>query len=269
MESRDVFRALHEAPFIMPNPWDRGSAKILAALGFPALATTSSGYANALGRLDGDMTREEALGHAEEIVGATPLPVSADLEHGFGDEAKDAAETLRAALETGLAGCSIEDWSGSELYEPERAAEHIRAAVEVNRAHAAPLVLTARAENHIRGNPDLADTIARLEAYQEAGADVLYAPGLRSLDDFRSVRAAVDLPLNGLILPGGPSIAELFEAGVTRISTGGAIAKAAQAAVVAAGRELLDAGSHGFFAEALTSHAFVEGALGGKGAGRG
>ena len=260
-EARDTFRALHEKTFVMPNPWDRGSARILASLGFPALATTSAGFANALGRPDGGVTRDEAIAHAAEIVGATPLPVSADLENGFGDAPEDAAITIRAALDAGLAGCSVEDWSGSALYDPAHGADRIRAAAEANRASEAPLVLTARAENHIRGNPDLADTISRLQAYQEAGADVLYAPGLATTDDLRTVAAAVDRPINALILPGGPSASEMFEAGAARISTGSALAAAAQAALVEAGRELLDHGTHTFWANAIPHMATVMGAM--------
>jgi 2-methylisocitrate lyase-like PEP mutase family enzyme len=261
MDPRATFRALHEGTFIMPNPWDVGSARILAALGFPALATTSAGFANSLGRPDGAVTREEAIAHARVLVDATPLPVSADLENGFGDDAKDVARTLEAALEVGLAGASIEDWSGSALYAREHGAERIRAAVEANRAGTSPLVLTARAENHIRGNPDLADTIARLQAYQEAGADVLYAPGLRTVDDVRALTSSVDRPVNVLIMPGGPIVPELFEAGATRISTGSAIAIAAQAAIVLAAEELSGPGTHAFFTSALPSMGAVARAM--------
>lgn len=261
MQSRATFRALHEKHFIMPNPWDRGSARILASMGFPALATTSAGFANSLGRPDGAITREEALGHARVIVESTDLPVSADLENGFGDSPEDAATTIRGALAAGLAGCSIEDWSGDSLYPKEAGAERIRAAVEANASQDDPLVLTARAENHIRGNPELADTIERLQAYQEAGADVLYAPGLNTLDEFRTVSRSLDRPINGLIMPGGPTVAELFEAGVARISIGSAIAMAAQAAIVQAGRELLDHGTHGFFTNALASAGVVHAAM--------
>ena len=261
MSRRDMFRALHEKTFVMPNPWDRGSVRLLASLGFPALATTSAGFANALGRPDGAVTRDEAIAHAEVIVGATELPVSADLENGFGDAPEDAALTIRRALEVGLAGGSIEDWSGAALYDKDAAAERIRAAVETNRADAEPLVLTARAENHIRGNPDLADTIARLQAYQEAGADVLYAPGLASVDEIRSVTSSVDRPVNVLIMPGGPSASEIFEAGANRISTGSAVAVAAQAAIVEAGRELLDAGTHTFWTRAVAHMGTIAGAM--------
>lgn len=260
-QKRETFRALHAQNFVMPNPWDRGSTRILAALGFPALATTSSGFANTLGRLDGDVTREEAIGHAAEIVDATELPVSADLENGFGDAPEDAATTIRAALDAGLAGASIEDWSGGALYPAEHAAERIRAAAEANGASDAPLVLTGRAENHIRGNPDLGDTIARLQAYQEAGADVLYAPGLATPEDIRALASSVDRPINCLILPGGPSVTTIFEAGAARVSTGSAIAAAAQAAIVEAGRELLDAGTHAFWDEALPHMGTIMGAM--------
>jgi 2-methylisocitrate lyase-like PEP mutase family enzyme len=261
LDLRQAFRDLHKTPFIIPNPWDLGSAKILAALGFPALATTSSGFANSLGRPDGRVTRDEAIAHAGAIVRATPLPVSADLENGYGDAPEDAAATLRGALEVGLAGCSIEDFSGSALYDREQAAERIRAAVSVNHASDSPLVLTARAENHIRGNPDLADTIARLQAYQEAGADVLYAPGLTTTDDIKAVTSSVDLPVNVLIMPGGPAVPEIFEAGAIRVSVGSAIAAAAQAAIVTAGRELLEHGTHDFWTRAVGSLGVVMGAM--------
>ena len=264
-ELRDQFRALHTQTFIMPNPWDRGSTQILSSLGFPALATTSAGFANSLGRHDGQITREEAIAHAHMIVSATDLPVSADLENGFGDSPEDAATTVREAVEVGLAGCSIEDFSGSELYALEAGVERIRAAVEANAATGSPLVLTARAENHIRGNPDLADTIARLQAYQEAGADVLYAPGLTSLDDIRTLTSAVDRPVNCLIMPGGPTVPEMFEAGATRISIGSAISAAAQAAIVEAGRELLDSGTHTFWSKAAAHLGTVMKAIGSKG----
>ena len=264
MDLRAQFRDLHKTPFILPNPWDPGSARIFASLGFPALATTSSGFAATLGRRDGAVTREEALAHGEAIARATPLPVSADLEGGFGDAPEAVAETIRLASATGLAGGSIEDWSGgadARLYPRGLAVDRVRAAVEAARCHASPLVLTARCENHIRGNPDLADTIARLQAYQEAGADVLYAPGLRETGEVRSLVAAVDRPVNVLILPGGPSVPALFEAGASRVSVGGAIAMAAQAAAVEAARELIVDGTHGFWSRALASAATVREAL--------
>ena len=206
------FLELHQPgrPLLLPNPWDRGSARLLAWLGFEALATTSSGFAATLGRLDGSVTRDEALGHAAEIAGATELPVSADLESGFADDPDGVAETLGLALQAGLAGCSVEDATGrpdAPIYPAGLAAERVRAAAEA--AHRGPvrLVLTARAENYLHGRPDLADTIARLQAYQEAGADVLYAPGLRRLEDIGQVVAAVDRPVNVLALPGAPPVA--------------------------------------------------------------
>lgn len=256
MDVRQHFRELHAEPFVIPNPWDAGSARLFASLGFKALATTSSGFAATLGRRDGRVTRDEALAHGTAIAEATPLPVSADLEAGFGDAPEAVSETIARASKTPLAGCSIEDWSGGKspkLYPRELAVERIRAAVQAARRDASPLVLTARCENHIRGNPDLADTIARLQAYQEAGADVLYAPGLRDLGEIRSLVASVDRPVNVLIVPGGPTVPELFEAGARRISVGGAIAIAASAAALEAGRELLTKGTHTFWSRAIAS----------------
>jgi 2-methylisocitrate lyase-like PEP mutase family enzyme len=245
------FLALHggPAPLLMPNPWDAGSAKLLASLGFEALATTSSGFAATLGRLDGSVSREQALAHAASIVAATELPVSADLENCFAGDPAGVATTVRMALDTGLAGCSVEDFSrrpDARIYDARLAAERVAAAAEA--AHAGPvhLVITARAENHIRGNPDLADTIGRLQAYQEAGADVLFAPGVTDLDDVRQLVASVDRPVNVLPGPGAPTVAELGEAGVRRISVGGGFAFAALAAVVDAARELRDQGTYGF-----------------------
>jgi 2-methylisocitrate lyase-like PEP mutase family enzyme len=247
----DRFLSLHSAgrPLLIPNPWDRGSARLLESLGFEALATTSSGFAATLGRLDGMVSREEAIAHAAEIVDAVEVPVSADLEHGFGDDPADVAETVRQAVEAGLAGCSIEDFAGREkdtIYDAGLARERVEAAVEA--AHSRRrLVLTARAENHIHGRDDLADTIARLQSFQEAGADVLFAPGLRELSDIRELVSSVDLPVNVLVLPGMPSVSELAEAGVSRISVGGAFAFAAYGAAAAAGRELLDSGTYGYW----------------------
>src|SRR3954469_24739524 len=207
----------------MPNPWDVGSAKLLASLGFQALATTSSGHAATLGRLDGSVTRDDALAHGAEMVGATELPVNADLENGFADDPAGVGETVRLAVDAGLAGCSIEDFTGREdepFYPLELAAERVAAAVE---AADGRLVLTARSENFIHGRQDLADTIARLQAFQEAGADVLYAPGLTRIEDIRQVVSSVDRPVNVLLLPVGPTIGELAEAGVARVSLGGAL----------------------------------------------
>jgi 2-methylisocitrate lyase-like PEP mutase family enzyme len=263
MDVRQQFRDLHRAPFVIPNPWDVGSARILASLGFPALATTSGGFANALGRLDGGVTREEALEHARQIAAATPLPVSADLENGFGDAPELVADTIALASRTGLAGCSIEDYGGAErgLYPIELAADRVRAAVEASRKDSSPLVITARCENFIRGNPDLPDAIRRLQAYQQAGADVLYAPGIRTAEDVRRIAAEVDRPINVLILPGGPTVRELFDAGATRVSTGSALAAAAQDALVQAARELLGPGTLEFWTRALRSVRDVHAAL--------
>jgi 2-methylisocitrate lyase-like PEP mutase family enzyme len=244
------FRELHHRegqPLLMPNPWDVGSARLLESLGFEALATTSSGFAATLGRLDYGVTREEAIGHAAAIAAAVDVPVSADLENGFGDAPEDAAETVRLAAQAGLAGGSIEDTTGRDdepVYDLDTAAARVRAAAEA--AREAGFVLTARAENHLHGRDDLADTIARLQAYEAAGADVLYAPGLASLDDIREVVRAVGKPVNVLVLPHAPSVAELAEVGVKRVSVGGAFAFAALGAVVDAARELRDRGTYGF-----------------------
>jgi 2-methylisocitrate lyase-like PEP mutase family enzyme len=240
-------------PLLMPNAWDVGSAKLLASLGFEAIATTSSGFAATLGRLDGSVSRDEALAHAAELVAAVDVPVSADLENGFGAIPGEVAETARGAREAGLAGFSIEDYSGNRddpIYPLELAAERIAAAARV--AHEGPvrLVLTGRAENHIRGRDDLEDTIARLRAYQEAGADVLFAPGLRSADEIGRVVAAVDLPVSVLVLPGAPAVPELAELGVARLSVGGAFAFAALGEVVEAATELRDRGTYGYWERA-------------------
>ncbi|MEB2346274.1 MAG: isocitrate lyase/phosphoenolpyruvate mutase family protein [Deltaproteobacteria bacterium] len=262
MDRRGLFREMHGTPFLIPNPWDVGSARILAALGFRALATTSAGFANALGRPDGGVTRDEALAHCRQIAAATPLPVSADLENGFGDAPAFVAETIALASRTGLAGCSIEDYGAEAgLYPAGLAVERVCAAVEASRQDASPLVLTARCENFLRGKPDLADTIARLQAYQEAGADVLYAPALATVEQVRSVVAEIDRPLNVLVLPGGPTVPELFAAGAKRVSTGGALASAAQHALVEAARELLGAGTQEFWKRALASAGTVREAL--------
>jgi len=263
------FLELHasERPLLLPNPWDAGSAKLLASLGFEALATTSGGFAATLGRLDGSVTRDEALAHAATIAAATELPVSADLENGFADDPADVAETVRLAIDAGLAGCSIEDFTGDDeapIYDAGLAAQRIAAAAQA--AHAGPvhLVLTARAENHIHDRPDLDDTIARLRAYGEAGADVLYAPGLRRIEDIRRVVAEVGRPVNVLTYPGAPSVDELAAAGVKRISVGGAFAFAALGAVAEAARELREDGTYGFLERAregvaLARRAFSDG----------
>jgi 2-methylisocitrate lyase-like PEP mutase family enzyme len=236
-------------PLLLPNPWDVGSARLLESLGFEALATTSSGFAATLGRLDYGVTRDEALQHAATVADAVGIPVSADLENGFGDAPEEVAETIRLATEAGLAGGSIEDATGRDeepVYDLETAAARVHAAAEAARTADAPFVLTARAENHLYGRDDLADTIARLQAFEAAGADVLYAPGLATLDDIREVVRSVGKPVNVLALPNVPSVAELAEVGVRRVSVGGAFAFAALGAVVDAARELLERGTYGF-----------------------
>jgi 2-methylisocitrate lyase-like PEP mutase family enzyme len=249
------FLELHTGPrpLLLPNPWDVGSATLLAALGFEALATTSSGFAATLARLDGSVTRDEALAHGAAIAAATELPVTADLENGFADDPAGVADTVRLAVDAGLAGCSIEDYTGDRdapIYDAAPAAERIAAAAQA--AHAGPvhLVLTARAENHLHGRPDLDDTIARLQAYGDAGADVLYAPGLTRLEDIRRVAAEVGRPINVLTFPGVPPVAELAAAGVARISVGGAFAFAAIDALAEAARELREDGTYGFLPRA-------------------
>jgi 2-methylisocitrate lyase-like PEP mutase family enzyme len=251
-EKADRFRARHHraSPLLLPNPWDRGSALLLASLGFEALATTSSGSAATLGRVDGAISRDEALEHAAAIVDVTDLPVSADLENGFADDPAGVAETITLASQTGLAGCSVEDYSGRDdtpIYDLGLAVERVVAAAEA--AHdGIRMVLTARAENHVHGRPDLADTITRLQRFQEAGADVLFATGVVALDDVRQVVTSVDRPVNVLALPGCPPVAELAAVGVRRISIGGAFAFAAYGALVEAATELRDEGTYGYWA---------------------
>jgi 2-methylisocitrate lyase-like PEP mutase family enzyme len=249
------FLELHrgERPLLLPNPWDRGSAKLLASLGFEALATTSSGAAATLGKLDGTMTREQTLANAAAIVEAGGVPVSADLENCFATDAAGVGETVKLALEAGLAGCSIEDYSGDQrtpIYELAEASERVAAAAEAAHGGSERLVLTARAENHVHGRDDLDDTIARLQAYEAAGADVLYAPGLTDLEQIQRAVEAVGLPVNVLARPGGPSVAQLASAGVRRVSVGGAFAFAALGAVVEAARELRGDGTYGFWERA-------------------
>ena len=259
------FLELHygPAPLLMPNPWDTGSARLLAWLGFSALATTSAGFAATLGRPDGSVTREEALGHAREIAAATALPVSADLEDGFSGSPEGVAETVRLAAAAGLAGCSVEDFTRRDddpIHDRALAADRVAAATEAA-AGAGRLVLTARAENYLRGRPELADTIARLHAYQEAGADVLYAPGLTSLADVREVIRSLDRPVNVLALAGGPTVTELAEAGVSRISVGGAFAFAAIGTMVQAARELCEQGTYGYLDQASQGRAAARAAF--------
>ena len=251
------FRALHKGPgaFVIPNPWDAGSARILAGLGFQALATSSGACAGVLGRRDGKVTREEALAHARAIVMATDLPVSADLEKGFGDSPADAAKTIRLAGEIGLAGGSIEDASGNKdqpLFDFNHAVERVAAAAEAARGS---LVLTARTENFLRGNPDLDDTIRRLQAFEKAGADVLMAPGLPDLAAVRAVCAAVKKPVNFMAGIKGKSfsVAELEAAGVRRISLATSLYRAAMTGLIDAAREVKEKGSFGYLERSLTT----------------
>jgi 2-methylisocitrate lyase-like PEP mutase family enzyme len=252
-------------PLLLANPWDLGSARLLESLGFQALATTSSGFAASLGRLDHRVTREEALDHAAAIAAAVGVPVSADLENGFGDDPEHVAETVRLAAGTGLAGCSIEDATGRDddpIYPLETARARVEAAVEAARAAGVPFVLTARAENHVHGRHDLADTIARLQAFDAAGADVLYAPGLARIEDIREVVRSVGRPVNVLAHAGAPPVRDLADAGVRRVSVGGAFAFAALGALAEAGRELLDEGTYAFGARSRAGLAAARGAFG-------
>ncbi len=257
------FRALHVPgrPLLMPNPWDAGTARLLVSLGFRALATTSSGHAATLGLLDGAVGRDQAIAHAAAIVAAVDVPVSADLEDGFGADPDAVFATVTEAVAVGLAGCSIEDYGTADeaLHDLGHATERVAAAVAA--ASSSGFVLTARAENFIRGNPDLADTITRLQAYQEAGADVLYAPGLSTLAEVRSVVNSVDRPVNVLVRPGLPGVAELAAAGVARLSVGGAFTQVALAALTRAGRELLDDGTYGFLTDAAAGRATIAAAF--------
>ncbi|MGB7461434.1 MAG: isocitrate lyase/phosphoenolpyruvate mutase family protein [Candidatus Acidiferrum sp.] len=258
-EKATKFRKLHEGPgtFLIPNPWDGGTARMLTALGFEALATTSAGLAFSLGRRDGEglVTREEVLAHIREIVGASDLPVSADLENGFGDAPEKAAETIRLGAAAGLVGGSIEDATGDErrpIYDHGHAVERVKAAVEAARTLPFPFTLTARAENFLHGRTDLDDTMRRLQAFAEAGADVVYAPGLPNLEAIRSVCAAVaPRPVNALVGAAGRSVAELAQAGVRRISTGSALHRAAMGGFWTAAKEMKEKGTFGFLEKAV------------------
>jgi 2-methylisocitrate lyase-like PEP mutase family enzyme len=242
-EKGERFRALHEGePFVIPNPWDAGSARVLAALGFQALATTSSGFAFTLGRRDGRTTLYEVVAHVRALVAATPLPVSVDLENGYGERPEDAANAVLRAAEAGAVGGSIEDFDpDGRIYPPARAAERVAAAVEAARSLGFPFTLTARAENHIRGNPDLEDTIARLRSFEEAGADVLYAPGLATVEEIRTVCEAVSRPVN-VLARRDLTVRQLAEAGAQRISVGGALAWAAVTAFAEAAERIREHG---------------------------
>lgn len=256
-----AFRALHRRnhAFIIPNPWDVGTARLLAHLGFEALATTSAGYAFSLGRCDNTVGRDEMLEHVAAIAAATDLPVSGDLENGYGDTPKEVAETIRRGAQAGLVGASIEDVTNrldDPIYRRDVAADRIRAAAETAHALPFPFTLTARCENYLVGRPDLKDTIQRLQAYQEAGADVLYAPGITRREDLAALVAAVDRPVNVVMgLQGSPlTLADLSRIGVRRVSVGSALARVALGAFLRAAREMREHGSFGF-ADGAVSYA--------------
>jgi 2-methylisocitrate lyase-like PEP mutase family enzyme len=251
-ERVERFQALHVPgqPLLMPNAWDVGSAVLFESLGFEALATTSGGFAASRGRLDGAMTRTEVLGHCYELTNAVSVPVSADLENCFADEPAGVAATIVDALGAGLAGGSVEDFTRDKrnpIYELGHAAERVRAAAEAAHSGPTPLVLTARAENYLHGRVDLADTIARLQAYQEAGADVLFAPRVVEPAELRQLLSAVDRPVNVLLVPGAPTVDQLAELGVSRISIGGAVAAASYGYAIEAVRQLRETGTANYW----------------------
>jgi 2-methylisocitrate lyase-like PEP mutase family enzyme len=258
-EKAKAFKALHEraGAFIIPNPWDLGSARLLAGLGFEALATTSGGFANSLGRLDGEITVDEAIEHCRRLSEATDLPVSADLENCFADEPQKAAATILRAAQAGVVGGSIEDYTGNPanpIYEFNLAVERVQAAVEAAGSLDFPFTLTARAENFLHGRDDLDDTIRRLQAFEKAGADVLYAPALKTLDEVRLVTGALNKPLNVLApFIKNATVARLADAGAKRISVGGALARAAITALVRAGLEMQNQGSFEWTADSVSS----------------
>jgi 2-methylisocitrate lyase-like PEP mutase family enzyme len=246
------FLQLHQPgqPLLMPNAWDVGSAGLFAGLGVEALATTSGGFAASKGKLDGAMTKDEVLAHTAELAAAVDVPLSADLENCFAHDPEGVAATIAQAIEAGVAGASVEDFTGDHddpIYELARATERVRAAAEAAHSGDVRLVLTARAENYLHGRVDLADTIARLQAYQEAGADVLFAPRVVEPAELRQLLGAVDRPVSVLVLPGAPTVPELAELGVSRISVGGAIAVAAYGAAVNAVTELKEHGTCGYW----------------------
>ena len=258
MERAQAFRVLHQqdGAFVIPNPWDAGSARLLASLGFKALATTSAGFAFTLGRRDGAVTREEKLAHIRDLVSAVDLPIAADLENGFGDAPEIAAETIRLGAEAGLVGGSIEDSSGNStrpIYEFNHAVERVAASVEAARSLPFPFTLTARAENFLHGRLDLDDTIKRLQAFDRAGADVLFAPGLADLDMVRTVCASVTKPVNVVMSLALSKLthADLAAAGVKRISLGAGLSRTAFGAVLRAAREIRDQGSFAFLNDAM------------------
>jgi 2-methylisocitrate lyase-like PEP mutase family enzyme len=252
-QKAETFRALHAGePFVIPNPWDAGSARVLAALGFKALASTSSGFAFTLGRLDGGATLDEVVTHAAALDRATDLPVSVDLEDGHGSDTRSVTQAITRIAEAGAVGGSIEDFDrkAQRIYDLPRAVERVAAAVEAARALPFPFTLTARAENQIRGNPNLKDTIARLQTFEAAGADVLYAPGLASVEEVRAVCASVSKPVNVLARP-NLSFAALAEAGAQRVSVGGALTWVAARAMVEAATAIRDRGDFSSLAARL------------------
>lgn len=256
-----TFLALHVPgePLLQPNAWDTGSAKVLASVGFSAVATTSSGFAGTAGRLDGQMSRDQVLAHCEALAAAVDIPVAADFENGFADAPDEVAGNVVRAAATGLAGVSIEDWSGDGIYHRALAVERVSAAV----AAAGPsLVVTARCENLIKGVDDFDDTIARLNAYKQAGAHVLFAPGLRTVEAIRTITSNVDGPVNVLLSAGAPTVAEAADAGVARISVGGSLAVVAYAALVDAAEELRDHGTHARIDAAMARSAEIRNAFG-------
>jgi 2-methylisocitrate lyase-like PEP mutase family enzyme len=257
VEKGRLFRELHQRPgiLILPNPWDAGTAKLLASVGFEALATTSLGMSNALGRVDGEgsVSRAELLENCRVIAEATDLPVNADLENGYADDPREAATILRDAAEMGVVGGSIEDWSGERIYDFDHAVERVAAGVEMARSLPVPFTFVARAENLIRGRPDLDDTIKRLQAFEKAGADVLYAPGLRDLATMRTVVQAIGKPLNVVMSAADPALtaAEMEAVGVKRLSVGGALSRLALAAFMKGAREMREEGGFTWVRDAM------------------
>ena len=264
-EKATRFRELHErsVAFIIPNPWDIGSARLLARLGFEALATTSVGYAFSVGRRDHGVAREEMIAHAASIVAAVDVPVSADLENGFGDDPETVAATIRMAAAAGLAGCSIEDSSNrsdAPIYDFDHAVDRVRAAAEAARGLSLPFTLTARSENYLHGRRDLDDTVRRLNAFQDAGADVLYAPGITDMNDLATLVRSVDRPVNALAGMQGVhfKLAELSTIGVKRVSVGGALSRIALAACIRAAIEMRDHGTFSFVDEPISSREIAD-----------
>ena len=259
-EKATRFRALHGGdPFVIPNPWDAGSARVFEALGFPALATTSSGFAYTLGRLDGNTTLDEVCAHVRVMDEATDLPVAVDLENGYGSSPEAAARAIRSAAEAGAVGGSIEDYDPDDGLHPlDLAVERVAAAAEAAHSLSFPFTFTARAENHIRGNPDLDDTIRRLQAYEGAGADVLYAPGLRNGDEIRAVCGAVSKPVNVLAHP-GLTMKEIVDAGGQRVSVGGGLTWVSVAALAAAAERIRDEGDFSVLAVRAPIKEWLEG----------